>query len=411
MSLVKRVRSLNTRLVNAEPNAVKEIGKDSISTCQRDYGEDWINLAPEHIKPSIKNCRKAAGFPTVAGILNNLIIKILSSFTIKCEEGAEKAKEHILEQDKVWELKKTAWECIWKNLVDGEPFYEYVYKDNHVRLRCLAFDGEKYLIKKIYDDYGDVEGYLQKTWVNTDKTDWKTAQYSDIKENLEEKTIAFGVDQVTNPVLIEIDGEGRSIVKNVIDLAFFVNNLYEQMPSIIFKAANTMVVTVGNENRREKFDEKTKEMVTSKASDYHQKGVIVFPYGVKSEMIGTHLVPDIPSYVKSMKSAIYEGLITPESLYSSESSNRSTAQVQLTDTRTGHVLFIEYAQEFLKKWLERDLIDKELELNGFKAGSVWIDFNPEDIDLDTNYLEAKEDDLTISNLETTEKDDLDEGED
>ena len=83
---------------------------------------------------------------------------------------------------------------------------------------------------------------------------------------------------------------------------------------------------------------------------------------------------------------LYEGLVTPESLYSSESSNRSTAQIQLTDSSTGHVLFIEFCQEFLKGWIERTLFDAELEKHGFEKGSVYIDFMTENPNLDTNYL-------------------------
>lgn len=60
--------------------------------------------------------------------------------------------------------------------------------------------------------------------------------------------------------------------------------------------------------------------------------------------------------------------------------------MQLTDSRTGHVLFIEYAQEFLKRWLERDLINKELELKGMEKDSVWIDFLTGEDNLDNLYL-------------------------
>ena len=85
---------------------------------------------------------------------------------------------------------------------------------------------------------------------------------------------------------------------------------------------------------------------------------------------------------------LYEGLMTPESLYSSESSNRSTAQVQLTDKSTGHVLFIEFCQQFLKSWIERDLFNPELERAGFNKGDVYIDFLTGDEQLDNSYLES-----------------------
>ena len=87
---------------------------------------------------------------------------------------------------------------------------------------------------------------------------------------------------------------------------------------------------------------------------------------------------------------LYEGLISPESIYSSESSNRSTAQVQLVSEKTGYILFIQFIQEFLKEWVESVLFDPELEKHGFEKGSAYITFQTDDADLDTNYLVASE---------------------
>ena len=116
--------------------------------------------------------------------------------------------------------------------------------------------------------------------------------------------------------------------------------------------------------------------------------------------VGNPVLPKVEEYIKSLKAILYEGLVTPESLYSSESSNRSTAQVQLTDKSTGHVLFIQFIQEFLKSWIERDLIDRELKKHGKEEGSVWITFQTNEEDLDTNYLQASDD---HSSTDTTPK--------
>ena len=114
--------------------------------------------------------------------------------------------------------------------------------------------------------------------------------------------------------------------------------------------------------------------------------------------VGNPVLPKVEEYIKSLKAMLYEGLVTPESLYSSESSNRSTAQVQLTDPQTGHVLFIQYCQEFLKEWVERTLIDPELQKHGYEKGSAYITFQTTDADLDTNYLET--DDMhTVDNTD------------
>ena len=161
------------------------------------------------------------------------------------------------------------------------------------------------------------------------------------------------------------------------------------MPSIVHKSANVMVATLGNSERKEtKIDKKARDKLANQLSDYHRKGVITIPYGIELDVVGDNVLPKIEEYIKSLKKLLFEGLVTPESLYSSESSNRSTAQVQLTDNRTGHVLFIEFCQQFLKSWVERDLIDPELEKHGLEKGTVYLNFLTGDENLDTQYLQA-----------------------
>ena len=180
-----------------------------------------------------------------------------------------------------------------------------------------------------------------------------------------------------------------------------VESMARMMPSIVFKSANIMVATLGNSDRKEtKLNEDSRNTIANQLSDYHKKGVVVVPYGVELDLVGKgNVLPKIEEYIKSLKSMIYEGLVTPESLYSSESSNRSTAQVQLQSEKTGHVLFIQFIQQFLKCWIERDLIDRELELNGFEAGCVSVSFLTGDENLDNQYM--KEADETVESIDGT----------
>lgn len=385
MSFWDKIRHRNIRLENVEPNKIFNVGLDDLNSIHDERSQDWVELAPYKIKPTIKNCRRAAKTPTVYGILNNLILKAISSFTIDGDD--QKAVDHIIECDKEWNIKNMAYECLWKNFVDGECFYEYIVEDNHVNLRMLAFDGEKYLIRKLMDENGMIKGYMQWVIADSKVTNWKTKDYWEIMQNKEQKTISFTPDEISNPIFMEIDGVGVSLVRNVVDLAYEIESLNRMLPSIVYKSANVMVATIGNENRKEtKIDKEARDNIAENLSDYHSKGIITVPYGISMDVVGDNVLPKVQEYIKVLKSQLYEGLITPESLYSSESSNRSTAQVQLTDSRTGHVLFIEYAQEFLKRWLERDLINKELELKGMEKDSVWIDFLTGEDNLDNLYL-------------------------
>ena len=350
--------------------------------------QNWVDVAPNKIRPTIKNRRKASMFPSVYGILSNLIMKTISSYVIDGDN--EDSINCILEAEKHWNLRNLMYECLWKNLVDGEVFYEIGSKDCHVQLRLLAFDGEKALIKKIYDEDGvTVKGYKQLVLRKSALKKWKGVKFWETYQDSEVITVDFEPDQISNPILISVDGVGQSLVANVIDIAYYLESLARQMPMIVFKSANLMVATLGNQDRGEyKLDEESRDYIADELSNYHRKGVVTLPYGIELDAVGNPVLPKVEDYIKSLKAMLYEGLVTPESLYSSESSNRSTAQIQLTDSSTGHVLFIQFCQEFLKEWVERTLIDPELKKHGKEEGSAYLTFQVTDADLDTNFLET-----------------------
>lgn len=396
MSFLDKLRGRNTTVKNVEPNRVYSVGVDDIKTeGLDDRSNDWIEWMPPKIKPTIKNRRKASMFPSVYGILSNLIMKTISSYVIDGDN--QESIDCILEAEKVWNLRNLMYECLWKNLVDGEVFYEVTSKDGHVALRLLAFDGEKALIKKIYDEDGvTVKGYKQLVVRKSALKKWKGIKFWETYQDSDVITVDFEPDEISNPILIEIDGVGQSLVKNVIDIAYYLESLARQMPTIVFKSANIVTATFGNADRGEyKIDTETRDYVADQLSNYHNKGVVTLPWGISVESVGNPVLPKVEEYIKSLKAMLYEGLVTPESLYSSESSNRSTAQIQLTDPSTGHILFIEFCQEFLKEWVERTLIDPELEKHGKEKGSAYLTFQTNMADLDTNYLESGEGDGTI----------------
>ena len=396
MSFLDKLRGRNTTVKNVEPNRVYSVGVDDIKTeGLDDRSNDWIEWMPPKIKPTIKNRRKASMFPSVYGILSNLIMKTISSYVIDGDN--QESIDCILEAEKIWNLRNLMYECLWKNLVDGEVFYEVTSKDGHVALRLLAFDGEKALIKKIYDEDGvTVKGYKQLVVRKSALKKWKGIKFWETYQDSDVITVDFEPDEISNPILIEIDGVGQSLVKNVIDIAYYLESLARQMPTIVFKSANIVTATFGNADRGEyKIDTKTRDYVADQLSNYHNKGVVTLPWGISVESVGNPVLPKVEEYIKSLKAMLYEGLVTPESLYSSESSNRSTAQIQLTDPSTGHILFIEFCQEFLKEWVERTLIDPELEKHGKEKGSAYLTFQTNMADLDTNYLKSGEGDGTI----------------
>ena len=357
MSLLDRIRGKSVTVENVEPNRIHMVGVDDIKTELYDNrSQNWVDFSPPKIKDN------------------------------------QEAIDHIIDTAKIWNLRNLMYECVWKNLVDGEVFYQRSTRDGHIQLRLLAFDGEKALIKKLYDDDGvTIKGYKQLVVRKSAVKKWKGVKFWETYQNSDVVTVDFEPDEISNPILIEIDGVGQSLVKNVIDLAYYLEALTRQMPMIVFKSSNIMTATLGNADRGEyKVDDDTRDYIANEVSNYHKKGVITLPYGIELKNISAHGLPNVEDYIKSIKSMIYEGLISPESIYSSESSNRSTAQVQLVSEKTGYILFIQFIQEFLKNWVEEVLFDPELEKHGFEKGSAYITFQTDDADLDTNYLKASE---------------------
>lgn len=391
------------------------VGLDDVAVSNNgEIPQDWIEYCPPKVNPTIKNRRKAAHFPVVYGIINNLILKAIATLTVDGTD--EEAVQHILDMDKIWNLKGMCYDGAWKNIVDGEAFYEEVTVDGHADLRSLAFDGERYLIRKLYDDNANLLGYMQLVAVNSPiPKNWDKLEFWELYQNKDIKTVSFKAEDISNPIFIEIDGVGQSLVKNVIDPAYEIESLNRMLPAIVHKSANVMVLTVGNEHRKETPMSKVrKQEVAEDLSDYHKKGVLLIPYGMELDVVGDNVLPKVEDYIKALKSQIYEGLITPESTFSSESSNRSTAEVQLTSESNGHVLLIQFLQEFLKRWLERDLINRELSLIGKSEGSVWINFQTGNINLDNNYLETDnsietEEDTVEEELGSSDDEEVDDG--
>lgn len=391
------------------------VGLDDVAVSNNgEIPQDWIEYCPPKVNPTIKNRRKAAHFPVVYGIINNLILKAIATLTVDGTD--EEAVQHILDMDKIWNLKGMCYDGAWKNIVDGEAFYEEVTVDGHADLRSLAFDGERYLIRKLYDDNANLLGYMQLVAVNSPiPKNWDKLEFWELYQNKDIKTVSFKAEDISNPIFIEIDGVGQSLVKNVIDPAYEIESLNRMLPAIVHKSANVMVLTVGNEHRKETSMSKVrKQEVAEDLSDYHKKGVLLIPYGMELDVVGDNVLPKVEDYIKALKSQIYEGLITPESTFSSESSNRSTAEVQLTSESNGHVLLIQFLQEFLKRWLERDLINRELSLIGKPEGSAWINFQTGNINLDNYYLETDnsietEEDTVEEELGSSDDEEVDDG--
>lgn len=374
--MFERIRR-NIRLDNAEASSIHEIGVDDIFNNTDERSVDWNDKIPKMVIPSIKNLRACVeDTEIVNGIIEDLVIKSISGWVV--EGDNPEAIDYITEEFKRLGFMNILHETARNNIIDGAMYYNKVVQDGKGYLRELAFDGDNYRIKEFYDDLtgAEVIGYKQivKKNKNTNRG-WQIKEFRECTEEEEEVEYNFLPDEVLATHFFSRHGVHKGMVENVLDESYMLNNLLRMMPQIVYKQANTMILTkdsseVGVIHLAKKVIQKAVNAI----SNYHKKGVVYLPEGLKLEMVGNPNLPDIPSYVDKLEKHIFMGLSTPPSVFDGSSSNRSTAVVQLDSDKSGRVLFQQYLQNHLF-YFAQDVIDWLLELRGMSAGSVWINFN------------------------------------
>ncbi len=377
------------RLDNAEASAIHEIGVDDIQTNTSDKSVDWGDKLPDMVIPSIKNLRLCAEKSShVNGIIEDLVVKSISGWIV---QGNNKdAIKYIQEEFRRLDMMSILHETARNNMIDGAMYYNKVVKNGKLYLRELAFDGDNFKIKELYDDEtgSEVIGYKQKVLKNKNTNQgWQKRLFDDLNEELEEIEFNFTPDEVLTTHFFTKHGVHKGMVENVLDDAYMLELLLRMMPQIVYKQTNTMIL------RR---DSKTQTAIhiakwaikkaVEAISNYHKKGIVYLPDGLILEMIGDTNLPNIQNYIAEYKNQIFIGLSTPPSVFDGSSSNRSTAVVQLDSEKSGRVLFQQYLQNKLFDFAQT-IINWLLELGGYQKDSVWINFNPSTDDDGKIYTE------------------------
>lgn len=364
---------------NSEANDIYDIGVTDVDNNTNEESVDWGEKLPDLVKPTITNLRKCADHSSyVNGILEDLIIKSISGWVITGTD--DPAVDLIKEMDKEWNLNQMFHDIARNNFVDGIDFYEKVTTKNKLSFRELAFDGDNYRMKEIYDEGGNIVGYKQLVKVNKNTNrGWLSRKFHDLIEEKETIEVSFPIDKILAPCLFRKKGKPCSLVRNVLDKAYMVELLNQMMIQIVYKQANTMVLQLGNKDARNvNLDEEDQLKIAKMASDYHRHGVLILPFGVDADMVGETVLPKIQEYISCLKEQIFIGLWTPEAVYTNSSSNRSTAVVQLDSDKSGRVLVQEFIQEYLARYAQLHIINPQLKLFNKQEDSVWIEFNPVD---------------------------------
>lgn len=377
---------ISNRLFNSEKSDIVDVGFDDVRGNINHDSINWGDKLPDLIIPSINNLRLCAEkSPIVNGILEDLVIKSISGWVI--EGDNQEAVDFIIKEDERLDYSTLMHNVAWNNCVEGVDFREIVIDKNEVTLRELAFDGDNYRIKEIYDDDtgSEIIGYKQIVKVNQNTNrGWFRRKFNEIYKNNDVVEYNFEPDDLMVAAFFRRHDKPRGLVANVLDDAYRHQLLKNMMPQIVFKQANTLFLQIGNKERKEvNLEDDEVDAMVKALSDYHNLGVTALPFGIEPNLVGDTNLPDIQDYLAYLEHCIFVGLFSPEAIYSSSSSNRSTAVVQLDSDKSGRVLVQEYIQEKLSRYMEK-LFNIMLELKGIN-GKVWINFNPERIE--GSYLE------------------------
>lgn len=400
MGIFDPIIKIGDRLFNSEKSDIVDVGFDDVRVNTNKESINWGDKLPDLIVPSIKNLRLCAKkSPIVNGILEDLVIKSISGWVI--EGDNQEAVDFIIKEDERLDYSTLMHNLVWNNCVDGVDFRHIVIENNEITLRELAFDGKDYRIKEIYDDEtgSKIIGYKQIVRVN-DNTNrgWFRKKFHDLLMEKEVMEFNFEPEELMVSAFFRQHDKPQGLVANVIDDAYMHSLLKRMMPQIVFKQANTLFLQLGNKDRKEvNMEDSEVDAMVEALSDYHNLGVAAFPFGIEPQLIGDTNLPDIQDYLEYLEHCIFVGLFTPEAVYSSSSSNRSTAVVQLDSDKSGRVLVQEYIQEKLSRYMEK-LFNEMLELKGI-TGKVWINFNPKEIA--GSYLEDENNPNTDENNDNT----------
>lgn len=338
---------------------------------------DLYKATPSRVRNTVKNRRFAATHDSQAqGILLDLMTKTNTKWYLNGDN--DKAINHIEDMVDEWDLDNVIDNALWKGFVDGDAFLHQRIVDNHIKLSWLAYDGVNFRIKIVYDENGEVCGYKQVINKNSrSNKGWLTKKFDELDEDLVDLEISYELDEIIHMKYLERDGKANALMGTALEPIYYKRVLREQMPLTVYKNSNIVSVTMGNENKMNTYlDQEARDKVAETVNNYHMKGCLILPYGIEVELLKGGTLPAIQDYIKYFEKEVYIALNTPEAVFSSESSNRATADIQLDSKTTGRVLFLEYNRDWVKKYIKM-LFDKELELQGIK-GEVWIEFEADD---------------------------------
>lgn len=386
---LNKIRYQDYYFENSKPDSVEESGVDT----DDDYdtsGKRLVERLPYKIQPTLANFRYTAKDPLIRGLITNLRTKVLANYVIDGDNQA--AIDLITERFKEYDGDQLLADMIEKGLIDGELFYFNAIVDGWLKPVELAVDGDKYRMKKLYNEFGEPEffqhGYPKRQIIKS--TDINGTDSFEVKQ----ETKTYPANEILNPIFLKANGKPNNPVRYCMEQVYYKRILEHQSVLIVFKNSSVIEVSVGINKNGDLISEKKlskiqKESIRGAYSNFEKNGVIFLPPGIVSKVLGGKPLPKLDSYINQFEDNIYIAFQTPKAQFSNVSSNRATAEVQLDSDDSGSKLFIRYIQNWLKRYVEDVWFRIDLDNHGHSNSKVWLDFNPVEEDEDNAVLETE----------------------
>ena len=365
------------RLIHLRNTAGDEVTKASREEIRirKGYYEDknkesknLKELVPFKITKNIPNYRYAyKNNDTINTTIDNLIIIANNEWVIEADDKKKykEAFNHIVSKTEEWKLEKLLDNMIKYPMVDGSMFINRYIDNGSIKLRILGNDGKRFkwlIIRNPNTD--EIIGFKQKAKIKKINGNWKSLEFDTLKSiDYVDEEYNFTPEEIIYIPYMEEDGEGVSAIEAVLELAYIENKLLKYILNSARTAGGFLGIEFGNKD----IDaggldtDEIKSVTKAFELDENDSTVVGYPYGITPTDIGKSNIPNYKDYIELIQSKIRNNLLTPDSKFSSISSNRSTAYEQL-NSKTGYVSFIRFIQFFVTPYVNEEMIDKELEL-------------------------------------------------
>lgn len=392
------INSADTGLQQGPPSTTTNNVIGTQNTIDKELGDLTDR---RRINRTIQNARECLEIdPTTWSSIISMVIVANNNFKITADEDTNPdAVQHIKDKSKSsdWDLDALMTETLIKGMVDSKCFirtWPNPENTNTLDVDMLAYDDKAYNFLELQDQQtGEIIGYKQKATIYPVPSDWENTEFDKLaSRDPEEVEANFTPEQIIHPKFLERDNKADSLVFKVLDYVDIKREIENMIPAAVRRASLTLGVEIGNRDVDLNVNNETQAqaMVDDSADTFKEKekkDVISHFYGVRPYMIGDGKIPDIIGILGYLKQEIRQALLTPDSRFESESSNRAVAQEQLSGSM-GQSTTIEYLRSWLIKYFEDILFNRELMLKyPSEVGKVHISFDS--LELEDDETQAR----------------------